>query len=126
MCRKQIQIKSSDVLNDQRIVENALLTAAEKFRLLDNTVTSRVPNTIRSFVEKDSGGIGIGARIVNDLIIVDFNSLGDPPQSFHDLYASIFTEMLPSFSGSIKETTDEESDYIKVYNQGSGSDGLNR
>ena len=117
MSRKQIQIKSVDVLNDRRIVENALLTAAEKFRLLDNTVTSRVPNTIRSFVEKDGSRIGIGARIINDLIIVDFNSLGDPPQSFIDIYASIFAEMLPSFSGSIREATDEEPDYIKVYNQ---------
>jgi hypothetical protein len=121
MCRKQIQIKSGDVLNDQRIVENALLTAVEKFSLLDNTVTSRVPNTIRSFVEKDGSRIGIGARIINDLIIVDFNSLGDQSQSFIDIYASILAEILPSFSGSIREATDEESYYIKVYDQSSGS-----
>jgi hypothetical protein len=111
MNRTQIHIKSDDVANGRLQVEQVLVAAARKFGLFDNTVTSRVPNTIKSLVEREGFGFGLGGRVVDDLIIVDFYPHGDTPQQFRDIYHDIAAELAQKFPGGAKEVREDETGY---------------
>jgi len=58
------------------------MAAAARFELFDNSVTSRVPDTIRSLVEKIGAGFGLGARVVGGLIVLDFHPRGERSEKF--------------------------------------------
>jgi hypothetical protein len=109
--KTQIQVKSDDMVRAQMQVERILAAAARKFDLFDNTVTSAVPNTIKSLVEREHAGFGLGARIVGDLIIVDFNPRGDTSQKFRDIYHDIISKLAQMFPNRIKEVRENESAY---------------
>jgi hypothetical protein len=111
MNRTQIQVKPDDIVSGRLQVEQLLLVAEKKFGLFDNTPTSRIPNTVRSLVEREGGGFGLGARIVDDLILVDFNPRGDTSQKFHDLYHDMVVELARTFPDKIKEVRENEVSY---------------
>ena len=67
-------MKATNLDADRKIVEEILLATVAKFNLFDNTSTSRVPDTIKSMVERNGYGFGLGARVVGNSIFVDFNS----------------------------------------------------
>jgi hypothetical protein len=113
MERKQIQILSHDVLKDSLVVEKIFLNAAEKFSLFDNTTTSRVPKTIKSLVEGNGFGFGMGGRIVNEYIIVDFNARGSTSDKFQKLYQFMLTELSSSFV-KVREVSENASQYCKI------------
>jgi hypothetical protein len=61
--------------------------------MADTTVTSRVPQTIRCFSQKVGYGFAIGARVVGDLIIVDFRLGKEPSDHFEPIKARITSEL---------------------------------
>jgi hypothetical protein len=113
--RTQIQIKGDNVANDRLVVEQIMLAAAKKFDLFDNTVTSRIPDTIKSFVEREHSGFGLGSRIVDGLIIIDFCPRGGIPQKFHEIYHDVATESAQKFPGGVKEVSEEDTSYRRIY-----------
>jgi hypothetical protein len=114
MERNQIQLKSKDILRDKLVVEKILLNVAEKFHLFDNTITSKVPNTIKSLVEREHYGFGIGARVVAELIIVDFVPHKNPPPRFEELCRDIKTDLFHAFPGKAKEFDENEPGYYRT------------
>jgi hypothetical protein len=111
MNRTQIQVKPDDLAKGRMQVERILVAAAKKFDLFDNTATSKVPKTIKSLVEGEHRGFGLGTRIVDDLIIVDFNPRGDTSQKFRDLYHDLAVELARIFPDGIKEVREDETAY---------------
>jgi hypothetical protein len=112
--KTQIQIYSMDVLGDGILVKQLLLEVKAKYCLFDNSPTSRVPNTIISVVEHENRGFGIGARVFNDFIIVDFMPNKNPPAKFGEICDYITCELISSFPDMIQRFTEEESTYIKT------------
>jgi hypothetical protein len=110
MDKPQIQIKL-EKSEDSQIVERILVAAAEKFGLVDNSVTSRVPNTIRSFVEGVGFGFGIGARNVESLILIDFNPRTTQSEKFNAVYNQIVSDLRESFAERFAFAT--PGNYIK-------------
>ena len=68
----QLHIKAAANAKDRKRVEQILVATAEKFSMSDTSVTSRVPDTVRCYSERVGYGFSNGARIVGDIIIVDF------------------------------------------------------
>ncbi len=63
-------IPAEDVDEVKRILE----LAANKFNLVDKTDISRVPDTIKYYIESDPKfPFAIGVRSINDRILIDFN-----------------------------------------------------
>jgi hypothetical protein len=92
MDKPQIQIRMEKE-GDSQAVEKVLAAAAERFGLFDNTVTSRVPNTIRSLGEKNGTGFGLGARVVEPLILVDFYPRSGRTEKFNLVFEHITSEL---------------------------------
>lgn len=109
----QIQVKLHDAVHDQAAVERILREASEKFRLFDNTATSKVPNTIRSIVEREHHGFGLGARIVNDLIVVDFFPHKNPAAVFNDVRKFVMDSLFLTFPNNVQEM--KEGTFISLY-----------
>ena len=74
--KSQVRIKFKDLDADKAVVDKIFLAALNKFNLYDNTYTSRVPHTIRSIVEGKGVGFGLGARVVENYIYVEFCAIG--------------------------------------------------
>ena len=98
---QQLHIRDSVPSEDVQHVERVLLNAASRFALADNTHTSRVPNTIRSYSEKLGYGFGLGARVVRDLIIVDFNRRSEPSPEFPAVVEHIHSELRRVFGDRV-------------------------
>jgi hypothetical protein len=90
----QIKLKKDD---DSNAVGKVLDAAAEKFELIDNTVTSLVPNTIQSLIEEMGAGFGLGARIAEPLILVDFNPRCGRTEKFNLVFDYIVSELQKLF-----------------------------
>jgi hypothetical protein len=97
---------------DKSRVEQVLDTASSQFELVDTTVTSRVPLTIRCYSEKSGAGFGLGARIAGDLIVVDFNALEGHTNSFLVVMRSITSELQQMFGNRMQAAT--KDNYIKA------------
>jgi hypothetical protein len=69
----QLHIKGAANKGDKARVERIFVSAAEQFVMLDTTVTSRVPDTIRCYSESEKGGFAVGARVVAQFVIIDFS-----------------------------------------------------
>jgi hypothetical protein len=100
MDKLQIQIKLEKD-EDSKAVEKILGAAAEKFRLIDNTVTSLVPNTIQSLIEEMGAGFGLGARVVEPLILVEFNPRCGRTEKFNLVFDYIASELQKLFKGRL-------------------------
>src|SRR3569833_2113288 len=98
---QQLQIRDAACPDDVRRVECVLVSAASRFRLADNTATSRVPNTIRSYAEKPGYGFGLGARVVRDLVVVDFNRRSEPSPDFPAAVEHIHSELRRIFGDRV-------------------------
>src|SRR5580658_818003 len=113
MKKAQIHIKIDNVVKDQSIIESILAETCEKFQLFDNTKTSRVPQTIKSIVEREHYGFGFGARIVEKLIIVDFSPRNTHSPIFNDIYNFVVSKLFLAFSDRVKEAN--ETEFISLY-----------
>ena len=111
----QLQIKFENLAADKAAVDKMLLTAAGKFNLFDNTDTSRVLETIRSIVEEKGFGFGLGARVQNDLIVVDFFPRPNPTQKFQEVYSLIFSDLVNAFPGISKVIQEGDPDYLSTH-----------
>jgi len=96
MDKPQIQIKIAKD-DDRQVVEKVLDATAKQFGLVDNTVTSCVPNTIRSLVEEIGARFGLGARVVESLILVDFNPRCGRTDKFNLVFEDITAKLQKIF-----------------------------
>ena len=97
---------------DKSRVEQVLDTASSQFGLENTTVTSRAPQTIKCYSEKLGAGFGLGARIVDDLIVVDFNALEGHTNSFLTVMQFIVSELQRLFGDRLQAAT--KNNYIKA------------
>ena len=79
--------------------------------MADTTVTSRVPNTIRCYSERVGYGFAIGARIFDELIIVDFFSGKESSVHFAPMVKRITFELQRIFCERIY--IPQKSEFIK-------------
>jgi hypothetical protein len=99
----QVQIRLNDALEDRAVVERILLETSKKFQLFDNTATSKVQDTIKSLVEREHHGFGLGARIVNGLIVIDFFPHRNPPPMFNDVRQFVMDNLFLAFPNNAQE-----------------------
>jgi hypothetical protein len=112
--KSQFEIKTSHLESDKDKVEAILLAAANFFELFDNTHTSKVPETIRSIVEGDGFGFGLGARVKNNSIFVDFNRPKNLSPKFDEVKQFIVTEMKSAFARELPEIWEDDPTYRKT------------
>lgn len=108
----QIKIESANLDSDRAAVEKVLLAATNKFNLYDNSHTSRVPGTIRSIVEGNGFGFGLGARVVQNSIFVDFNRDKNNSQKFDDVHVFILDELREVFEIELLEVWEDDPIYF--------------
>ena len=109
---QQLHIRKAASCEDRERVERILVAAAQHFGMEDNTVTSGVPDTIRSYVERIGYGLGIGARIVGELVVVEFNRRGELSPDFRAAVEHITSKLRQEFGERVYPP--EESDQIEV------------
>lgn len=114
MKKYQHQIKFENLAADRAAVEKILLAAASKFNLFDNTYESTIPETIRSIVEGKGVGFGLGARVRNDLILVDFFPRPNLLPKFQEIYNFILDDLVNTFPGISKVIHDGDPDYLDI------------
>jgi hypothetical protein len=113
MDKLQIQIKLEKD-DDSNAVEKVLDAAVKKFGLIDNTVTSLVPNTIQSLIEGMGTGFGLGARVIEPLILVDFNPRCGRTEKFNLVFDHIVSELQKFFKERFSFA--KPNNYIKMEN----------
>jgi hypothetical protein len=111
MDKRQLQIRAANP-EDRISVEQVLVAVAARFGLVDNSITSRVPDIIRSYVEKIGAGFGRGARVVGDSILVDFNPCGQRSKTFSAVMENIVSELQHLFGDRLSIATSEN--YVEV------------
>jgi len=99
--RTQLHIQDASGVEDRARVEQILVAAASEFGIADTTVTSRVPDTIRCYSERVGSGFAIGARVVREIIIVDFYGGKEPSPRFPAVEERITSELLRIFGERI-------------------------
>jgi hypothetical protein len=104
----EFHIKSSSLAEDRAMVEQVLFAAAERFGMLDNSVTSRVPDTIRCYSESAKGGFATGGRVVGDIIIVDVVAGRVPSPRYPDIEAYFSDELRRFFGDRVRAATEPE------------------
>lgn len=97
--KSQVHIRNFSGALDWEQVERVLILAASHFGMADTTVTSRVPQTIRCFSQRVGYGFAIGARVVGDLIIIDFFPGKEPSEHFEPVKERITSELERIFKG---------------------------
>jgi hypothetical protein len=101
-------IKASDCAEDRAKVEQVLVTAAERFGMLDTSVTSRVPDTIRCYAESAKGGFATRGRVVGDIIIVDVVAGRVPSPRYPEILAHFSSELQMVFGDRVCVATESE------------------
>ena len=112
MKKYQHQIKFENLVTDRAAVEKILLGAASKFNLFDNTYDSTIPETIRSIVEGKGFGFGLGARVRNDLILIDFFPRPNQLSKFQEIYNFILGDLVNAFPRISKVIQEGDPDYL--------------
>jgi hypothetical protein len=108
--RTQLHIQDASGVEARARVEQLLVAAATEFGVVDTTVTSRVPDTIRCYSERIGHGFAIGARVVGNLIIVDFYTGKEPSPRFPAVEERLTSELRRIFGERI--IVPKASDYI--------------
>jgi hypothetical protein len=108
--KAQLHIQGASGVEDKARVEQVLVATATEFGIFDTTVTSRVPDTIRCYSERIGHGFAIGARVVGDLIIVDFYAGKEPSPRFPAVEERLTSELRRIFGERI--IIPKASDYI--------------
>lgn len=78
-----------------------LISTAQRFAMLETTVTLGVRGTIRSYVESPKGGFATGARIVAEDIYVDFFAGREPSPRFPAFVKQICAALRHAFRDRI-------------------------
>ena len=112
--RSQVQIESNNLDADRVVVDKIMSAALDKFGLYDNTHTSRVRQTIRSVVEGNGFGFGFGARVVENLIIVDLGRLRSDSPKFDEAHDFILRELNGAFHAELVEIWEDNPIYRKT------------
>ncbi len=113
---KQIHIANAVGVSDVRRITNVLINTKQLFNLFDNTETSKVDKTLYSMTEGEKQGFGFGARIVNNLIIIDCNARGTVSPKFVEIYQHMFNELSLAFPNGVREVTGEAC--VGLYSMG--------
>lgn len=113
--KSQVRIEFADLDEGKIIVEKILLTAADRFKLYDNSHTSRVPDTIKSIVEGDGVGFGLGARVVENTICVDFLPNNSDSLKFDGVREFILDELRKAFRLELKEISEGNPSFVKIH-----------
>ena len=95
--KTQIHIKEAANAPDKAIIEQILVSAAERFTALDNTVTSRVPDTIICYTESFGAGFALGARGVGEIIVIEVFPGREPSPNFPAVESQISSELRRCF-----------------------------
>jgi hypothetical protein len=106
--KNQLHIKVAVNAVNRARVEQILVAVAEKFAMLDTTVTSRVPDTIRCFSETFKGGFVVGARVAGEMIIVDLGAGRQNSPRYPAVEEHIFSELRHVFGERIHIATELE------------------
>ena len=114
MRKSQVEIKSKSLDVDKTTVERIFLAALTKFNLFDNTETSRVPDTIKSVVEGEGYGFGLGARVVGNSIFIDFNHPKNAAYKFDEVREFILNELQKVFQNEPQEIWEDSPVYCKT------------
>ena len=101
MPREKIQFQIKAQPGDEARVEEVFEAAATNFSLVDTKVTSRVAHTISNYSEKLGDGFGLGARVHEELILVDFNVIGGKTEKFNAVFDFIVSKLRERFSDSM-------------------------
>jgi hypothetical protein len=112
--RSQVQIKFANLSEGRIIVERILLTATDKFKLYDNSHTSRVKNTIRSVVEGDGFGFGLGARVAEETIYVNFNGGRSNSPKFDEVHDFVLDELRRAFRLELSEISADNPSFVEA------------
>jgi hypothetical protein len=113
--KSQIQIEIPNLDEGKAIVENILLAALDKFNIYDNSHTSRVSETIRSIVEGKGFGFGLGARVANDIIYVDFCPGKNNSSKFNEVHRFVLAELRKAFQLELKEIEQGNPAFLRTY-----------
>jgi hypothetical protein len=113
--KSQVRIKFKDLDADKAAVERILLEAAAKFDLYDNSDESWVPDTIRSIAEGKGFGFGLGARVVEEYIFVDFMRHKSESPKFDQAHDFIWNELENAFHVELEEIWEDNPGYCKTY-----------
>jgi hypothetical protein len=97
-----LHIQGAANKNDQARVARILVSAAERFTLLDTYLTSGIPYTIRCYSESARGGFAVGARIVPGEVIVDFFAGREVSPRFPAVVEHICSELRRVFGQRIQ------------------------
>src|ERR1700728_2974042 len=96
--KAQVHIENAANAEDKERVKQILGAAAERFAMLDTTVTSRVPDTICGYSENIKGAIFVGARVVRDIIIVDLSvGKNQSPSRYPEIELFVISELRQVF-----------------------------
>jgi hypothetical protein len=110
----EFHIKSFAISEDRALVEQILIVGAERFDMLDASVTSRVPDTIRWYTKTIKGEFGAGARVAGDIIVVDLVDGRQPSPFYSELEAYFVAELQRAFGDRVSKA--ERSQRIPFHN----------
>jgi hypothetical protein len=112
--KSQVRIEFKDLDPNKAAVEKILLAALDKFNLYDNSYESRVPHTIRSIVEGKGKGFGLGGRVVENHIYVDFMRHRSESPKFDEAHDFILNELKNAFHVELEEIWEDNPAYRKT------------
>jgi hypothetical protein len=112
--KSQVRIDFKNLDTDNAVVDKILLAVLNKFNLYDNTHTSRVPHTIRSVVEGKGFGFGLGARVVENYVYVEFMRHRSESPKFGEAHDFILNELKNAFRVEPEEIWEDNPAYCKT------------
>ena len=110
--KSQFQIKAANVDEEGIQVRKIMLDAASKYGLFENTTTSEVPHTILSLVERSGFGFGLGSRISDGLILVDFNPRGGDLAKLDQIKTHLRHALGRLFRARLMEIMEDAPSYV--------------
>lgn len=109
----QLHIFIAEPDDAAREIAEILSLVAERFSLRDNTSASRVPNTICSYCQATYSGVGIGARLADQMVIIDLNPRDSEEQFFNEVYFFASQELFRTFPGRVRVAL--PSQFVEIF-----------